>query len=63
VWRQRSDEAATRSAMDAHLRARTGEYPTLAGHFPLLDEDDWDSHFHGGMRLLLAGLTSPEARA
>lgn len=62
VWRERSDEAATRSAVDAHLRARIDEYPTLAGHFPLLDEDDWDAHFHRGMRLLLAGLASPEAR-
>ncbi|WP_413810998.1 TetR/AcrR family transcriptional regulator C-terminal domain-containing protein [Streptomyces sp. OE57] len=62
VWRKRSDEAATRSAVDAHLRAHIDEYPTLAGHFPLLDEDDWDAHFHRGMRLLLAGLTSLEAR-
>lgn len=62
VWRERTDEAATRSAVDAHLRARIDAYPTLAGHFPLLDEDDWDAHFHRGMRLLLAGLTSPEAR-
>ena len=62
VWRERSDEAATRSAVDAHLRARIDEYPTLAGHFPLLDEDDWDAHFHRGMRLLLAGLASPDAR-
>lgn len=61
VWRKRSDEAATRSAVDAHLRAHIDEYPTLAGHFPLLDGDDWDAHFHRGMRLLLAGLTSPEA--
>ncbi|WP_275562826.1 TetR/AcrR family transcriptional regulator C-terminal domain-containing protein [Streptomyces sp. 5-6(2022)] len=62
VSRKRSDEAATRSAVDAHLRAHIDEYPTLAGHFPLLDEDDWDAHFHRGMRLLLTGLTSPEAR-
>ncbi|MFD7500822.1 TetR/AcrR family transcriptional regulator [Streptomyces sp. NPDC059850] len=62
VWRERTDEAATRSAVDAHLRARIGAYPTLAGHFPLLDKDDWDAHFHRGKRLLLAGLTSPEAR-
>ena len=62
VWRKRSDEAATRSAVEAHLRAHIDQYPTLAGHFPLLDEDDWDAHFHRGMRLLLAGLTSPEAR-
>ncbi|MCO8308423.1 TetR/AcrR family transcriptional regulator C-terminal domain-containing protein [Streptomyces sp. RKCA744] len=62
VWRKRSDEAATRSAMDAHLRAHIDEYPTLAGHFPLLEEDDWDAHFHRGMRLLLTGLTSSEAR-
>ncbi|QLH25635.1 TetR/AcrR family transcriptional regulator C-terminal domain-containing protein [Streptomyces sp. Rer75] len=62
VWRKRSDEAATRSAVDAHLRAHIDEYPTLAGHFPLLDEDDWDAHFHRGMRLLLSGLTAPEAR-
>ncbi|MFD8516199.1 TetR/AcrR family transcriptional regulator C-terminal domain-containing protein [Streptomyces antimycoticus] len=62
VWRKRSDEAATRSAVDAHLRAHIDEYPTLAGHFPLLEEDDWDAHFHRGMRLLLSGLTSPEAR-
>ncbi|MGA6154259.1 TetR/AcrR family transcriptional regulator [Stenotrophomonas sp. NPDC087984] len=63
VWQQRSDEAATRSAVDAHIRAHVDEYPTLAGHFPLLEEDDWDSHFHRGMRLLLAGLTSPDAHA
>ncbi|MDN3055129.1 TetR/AcrR family transcriptional regulator C-terminal domain-containing protein [Streptomyces sp. SRF1] len=62
VWRKRSDEAATRSAVDAHLRAHIDEYPTLAGHFPLLEEDDWDAHFHRGMRLLLTGLTSSEAR-
>ncbi|MGV9848728.1 TetR/AcrR family transcriptional regulator [Streptomyces sp. NPDC003442] len=62
VWQQRSDEAATRSAVDAHIRARIDEYPTLAGHFPLLEEDDWDSHFHRGMRLLLAGLASPDAQ-
>ncbi|WP_413098795.1 TetR/AcrR family transcriptional regulator C-terminal domain-containing protein [Streptomyces sp. Inha503] len=62
VWRQRSDEAATRSAVDAHIRDHIDEYPTLAGHFPLLEEDDWDAHFHRGMRLLLAGLASPEAQ-
>lgn len=62
VWRERSDEAATRSAVDAHLHAHIDEYPTLAGHFPLLDEDDWDAHFHRGMRLLLTGLASPGVR-
>ncbi|WP_110945899.1 TetR/AcrR family transcriptional regulator [Streptomyces avicenniae] len=58
VWQQRTDEAATRAAMDAHISAHTDAYPTLAGHFPLLEDDDWDSHFDRGMRLLLAGLAS-----
>lgn len=61
VWRRRSDEAATRSAVQDHIREHIDEYPTLAGHFPVLD-DDWDSHFHRGMQILLAGLRAHSTR-
>lgn len=56
VWHRRTTEAETRAAVDTHIHTHADEYPTLAGHFPLRDENDWDAHFDRGMRLVLAGL-------
>ncbi|MEN3536783.1 TetR/AcrR family transcriptional regulator C-terminal domain-containing protein [Microbispora sp. ZYX-F-249] len=60
TWTARGEHAAGQAARDL-FRAKSGDYPVLAAHGPLVADGDWDTSFTIGLDWLLDGIQAGAA--